>query len=84
MVWSGREPMEEGQGGATTVAPVKPREGRRCDCEPFCRGEVHAEKPMEWASDARCEPCELVNLCSQDLSQVITTSLDASNTEASL
>jgi hypothetical protein len=23
---------------------------------------------MEWGSDARREPCELVNLCSQDLS----------------
>jgi hypothetical protein len=33
---------------------------------------------MEWGSDARREPCELVNLCSQDLSPGITTSLDAS------
>ena len=37
--------------------------------EPLVRGKVHAQKPMEWALDARCEPCEPVNLSDTILRQ---------------
>jgi hypothetical protein len=63
MAWTGRA-LASAKPGRRYLAPLIAVNLalEQCRCEPLADGEVHAQKPMEWALDAHGEPYEPVNL----------------------